>query len=47
MDPKIDFNDIPKKYLYCTHSKCPRRNKCLRSAYRKTLLISEQSTQAT
>ena len=37
MNPKIDFNDVPKNYLYCTHSKCPRRNKCLR--YQATLSI--------
>ena len=28
MNQKIDFNDIPKNYLYCTHNKCPRRNEC-------------------
>lgn len=42
MDPKIDFNDIPKNYLYCTHSKCPRRNKCLR--YQATLCIPQNVT---
>lgn len=42
MDPKIDFNDIPKKYLYCTHSKCPRRNKCLR--HQATLCIPQNVT---
>ena len=39
MNPKIDFNDVPKNYLYCTHSKCPRRNKCLR--YQATLCIPQ------
>lgn len=39
MDKKIDFNDIPKNYLYCNHSKCPRRNKCLR--HQATLCITQ------
>ena len=39
MSPKIDFNDVPKNYLYCTHSECPRRNQCLR--YQATLCIPQ------
>ena len=39
MNQKIDFNDIPKNYLYCTHNKCPRRNECLR--YQATLCIPQ------
>ena len=39
MNQKIDFNDIPKNYLYCTHNKCPRRNECLR--HQATLCIPQ------
>ena len=39
MNKKIDFNDIPKNYLYCTHNKCPRRNECLR--HQATLCIPQ------
>lgn len=41
MDKKIDFNDAPKNYLYCNHSKCPRRNKCLR--YQAMLAIPQDT----
>ncbi|MDR2968379.1 MAG: DUF6078 family protein [Tannerellaceae bacterium] len=27
---KIDSGEIPKRYLYCHHGKCPHRAKCLR-----------------
>ena len=50
MNQKIDFNDIPKNYLYCTHNKCPRRNAYAikrHSVYRKMFLISEQSIPTT
>ena len=39
MNTQIDFNDIPKNYLYCTHNKCPRHNKCLR--YQATLCMPQ------
>lgn len=39
MNTQIDFNDIPKNYLYCTHSKCPHHNKCLR--YQATLCMPQ------
>lgn len=41
MDNKIDYNDIPKNYLYCNHSKCPRHNKCLR--FQATLCIPQDT----
>lgn len=41
MDKKIDFSDVPKNYLYCNHSKCPRRNKCLR--YQARLCIPQET----
>ena len=39
MHTQIDFNDIPKNYLYCTHNKCPRHSKCLR--YQAALCIPQ------
>lgn len=39
MDKTIDYNDVPKNYLFCNHNKCPRRNKCLR--YQATLSIPQ------
>lgn len=39
MNQKIDFNDVPKNYLYCTYNKCPRRNECLR--HQATLRIPQ------
>ncbi len=39
MNKSIDYKDVPKKYLYCTHKQCPRRNKCLR--YQVTLCIPQ------
>ena len=39
MNKKIDFNDVPKNYLYCTYNKCPRRNECLR--HQATLRIPQ------
>ena len=39
MNTQIDFNDIPKNYLYCTHNKCPRHSKCLR--YQAALCIPQ------
>ena len=40
MNTQIDFNDIPKNYLYCTHNKCPRHSKCLR--YQAALCIRKR-----
>ena len=39
MNTQIDFNDIPKNYLYCTHNKCSRHSKCLR--YQAALCIPQ------
>ena len=30
MNKPLTYDDIPKMYLFCNHTKCPRRNKCLR-----------------
>ena len=30
MDEKINYDDIPKAFLYCSYKQCPRHNKCLR-----------------
>ena len=30
MNRPLTYDDIPKMYLFCNHTKCPRRNKCLR-----------------
>lgn len=30
MKKPLTYDDIPKMYLFCNHTKCPRRNKCLR-----------------
>lgn len=30
MEKKINYDDVPKTFLFCTHMQCPRRNKCLR-----------------
>lgn len=40
MNERIDFNDIPKTYLYCTYKQCPRHNKCLR--YQSSLVIPQK-----
>ncbi len=40
MDKSLNYKDIPKNYLYCNHSKCPRRNKCLR--YQAMLNIPQE-----
>lgn len=40
MNKKIDYSDVPKSFLYCSHDKCPRRGKCLR--YQVTLSISQK-----
>ena len=40
MNKKIDYNDVPKSFLYCNHDKCPRRGKCLR--YQVVLNISQK-----
>ena len=45
MNTQIDFNDIPKNYLYCTHNKCPRHSKCLR--YQAALCIPQTTPKPT
>lgn len=39
MNEKINYNDIPKTFLYCSHKQCPRHNKCLR--YQAMLCIPQ------
>lgn len=40
MDEKINYDDIPKTFLYCSYKQCPRHNKCLR--YQAMLCIPAQ-----
>lgn len=39
MNEKINYNDIPKTFLYCNYKQCPHHNKCLR--YQATLCIPQ------
>lgn len=45
MDEKINYEDIPKAFLFCSHKKCQRRNKCLR--YQATLSIPSEVSSYT
>lgn len=40
MEEKINYDDVPKTFLFCNHMQCPRRNKCLR--YQVMLCIPQK-----